>query len=110
MIQFQNRTSNVFQSNTLLTSYPAGNSGLPANIYVPGGNFIAINGFFYAKAGYANAPTGLTLDGYFYSVSALMNIWWFDGKYVWNQSKVKPFIEMQGGTDSNAGASYLGKI
>lgn len=110
MIQFENRTSNVFQSNTLLTSYPAGNSGLPANIYVPGGNFIQTNGFFYAKAGYANAPTGLTLDGYFYSVSALMNMLWFDGKYSFSNTGAKPFIEMQGGTESNAGASYLGKI
>ncbi|HEU5479491.1 MAG TPA: hypothetical protein VFU90_06635 [Candidatus Tumulicola sp.] len=110
MIQFENRTSNAFQSNTLLTSYPAGNSGLPANIYVPGGNFIQTNGFFYAKAGYANASTGLSLDGYFYSVSALMNILWFDGKYAFNDSRLEPFIELQGGTESNAGASYLGKI
>ena len=110
MIQFESRTSNVFQSNTLLTSYPAGNQGLPANINVPGGNFIQTNGFFYAKAGYANASTGLTLDGYFYSVSALMNMLWFDGKYYFSGTGVKPFLEMQGGTETNAGASYLGKI
>ena len=110
MIQFESRTSNTFQSNTLLTSYPAGNSGLPANIYVPGGNFIQTNGFFYSKVGYTNAPVGLTLDGYFYSVSALMNMWWFDGKYYFTQSNLKPFIALQGGTESNAGASYLGKI
>lgn len=110
MIQFENRTSSTFQSNTLLTSYPAGNSGLPANIYVPGGNFIQTNGFFYTKAGYANAPVGLSVDGYFYAVSALMNILWFDGKYTFQQSNLKPFIALQGGTENNAGASYLGKI
>jgi len=110
MLQFENRTSSTFQSNTLLTSYPAGNSGLPANIYVPGGNFIQTNGFFYSKVGYANAPVGLSLNGYFYAVSALMNMWWFDGKYTFQQSPLKPFIAMQGGTESNAGASYLGKI
>ena len=110
MIQFENRTSSTFQSNTLLTSYPAGNSGLPANIYVPGGNFIQTNGFIYGKVGYADAPAGVSVDGYFYGVSALMNIWWFDGKYTFQDSKIRPFIALQGGTESNAGASYLGKI
>jgi hypothetical protein len=110
MLQFQNRTSNTFQSNTLLTSFPAGNSGMPANIYVPGGHFIETNGFFYAKAGYSNTQAGLTVDGYFYNVSALMNMLWFDGKYTLADNKWKPFVELQGGTEGNAGASYLGKI
>lgn len=110
MIQFENRTSSTFQSNTLLTSYPAGNSGIPANIYVPGGNFIQTNGFFYGKAGYADAPAGVSVNGYFYGVSALMNIWWLDGRYEFGRSPAKPFVALQGGTESNAGASYLGKI
>jgi hypothetical protein len=110
MIQFENRTSSNFTSTTLLTSFPAGNPGLGANIYVPLGTFISTNGFFYAKAGYANPAARLTLDGYFYSVSALLNMWWFDGKYYLSEDKYKPFVEMQGGTESNAGASYIGKI
>jgi hypothetical protein len=110
MIQFENRTSNTFQSNTLLTSYPAGNSGLPANIYRPGGNFIETNGFFYGKAGYNNLPAGVSVNGYFYGVSALMNMWWGDAKFTFNQTPVKPYVALQGGYESNAGASYLGKI
>jgi hypothetical protein len=109
MWQYENRTANNFSNTTLLTSFPAGNSGMPANIYVPGGGSINTSGFFYGKAGYSS-PDGLTLDGYFYGISDLANIWWFDGKYVLNQSKYKPFIEAQGGTESNSGVSYLGKI
>ena len=30
---------------------------------------------------------GLALDGYFYGVSALMNIWWFDGKYTFHSKQ-----------------------
>jgi hypothetical protein len=109
MWQYENRTANNFSNTTLLTSFPAGNSGMPANIYVPGGGSINTSGFFYGKAGYSS-PSGLTLDGYFYGVSDLANMWWFDGKYVLNDSKYKPFVEMQGGTESNAGVSYIGKI
>ena len=110
MLQFENRTSNTFQSNTLLTSYPAGNSGLPANMYVPGGGGITTDGFFYAKAGYSTGVDGLAVDGYFYSVSDLMNMLWFDGTYYFSKTGARPFLELQGGNESNAGASYLGKI
>jgi hypothetical protein len=109
MWQFENRTANNFSNTTLLTSFPAGNSGMPANIYVPGGGSINTGGFFYGKAGYAS-PDGLTLDGYFYGVSDLANMWWFDGKYVFLPVKYKPFIEMQGGFEQNSGVSYIGKI
>lgn len=110
MLQFENRTSNTFQSNTLLTSFPAGNSGLPANINVPGGGGITTDGFFYARAGYSTGADGLTLDGYYYGVSDLMNILWFDGRYYFSKTGARPFLELQGGNESNAGASYLGKI
>ena len=57
MLAFEGRTSSTFSRTTLLTSYPAGSSGLPSNIIVPGGNGIQTNGFTYARAGYAN-PSG----------------------------------------------------
>ncbi|HEY3677029.1 MAG TPA: OprD family outer membrane porin, partial [Candidatus Tumulicola sp.] len=109
MWQFENRTSNTFGSTTLLTSFPAGNSGMPANIYVPGGGNINTSGFFYGKVGYAG-DQGLSADGYFYGISDLMNMWWGDAKYVFGQSKYKPTLEFQGGTEQNAGQSYLGLI
>jgi hypothetical protein len=110
MLQFQNRTSSTFGSNTLLTSFPAGAAGLAANIYNPGGGPIETSGFLFGKVGYAYAPAGLTLDGYLYGVTNLMTMWWFDGKYYLNQTAAKPFVAMQGGLEKNAGFSYIGKI
>ena len=110
MLTFEGRTSSAFSHQTLLTSYPAGSSGLPSNIVVPGGQGINTNGFSYARAGYANpSGTGLGVNGYFYNVSDLVNMWWGDGRYVF-PGKFAPFVAVQGGTESNAGQSYLGKV
>ncbi len=110
MIQFENRTSNTFNSSTLLTSFPAGGGGLAANIYVPGGGSINTNGFFYGRVGYAPKNSDYAVNGYLYTFSSLLNMWWFDGKYTMAENKLKPFIALQGGFESNAGASYIGKI
>lgn len=110
MIQFENRTSSTFNSNTLLTSFPAGGGGMAANIYVPGGSGIDTNGFVYGRVGYAPKDSNYALDGYVYAVSSLLNMWWFDGKYTLAENRFKPFVALQGGFESNAGASYIGKI
>lgn len=110
MLTFENRTSSAFTRQTLLTSYPAGGKGLPDNINAPGGQGIDTNGFVYAKAAYSNVPSGLSANGYFYGVSDLANVWWFDGKYALDKNLMKPFIALQGGFESNSGRSYLGKI
>ncbi|HEY5427311.1 MAG TPA: hypothetical protein VIJ77_12245 [Candidatus Tumulicola sp.] len=110
MLQFEPRTSSTFQSNTLLTSYPAGNSGLPANIYVPGGGGITTAGFIYGKVGYAPKGGPLAADGYFYGVSDIVNMYWGDAKYTFGKSSLKPYVAVQGGWESNSGASYIGKI
>ena len=52
---------------------------------------------------------GLAVDGYFYNVSDLVNIWWGDGKYTF-AGKWAPYIAVQGGTESNAGQSFVGKV
>jgi hypothetical protein len=110
MLAFEPRTSSDFSRQTLLTGYPAGNSGLPPDIDVPGGQGINTNGFTYGKLGYANpSGSGLAVDGYFYNVSDIVNIWWGDGKYTF-PGKWAPYIALQGGTESNAGQSYIGKI
>jgi hypothetical protein len=110
MFAFEGRTSSSFTQNTLLTSYPAGSSGLPSNIIVPGGNGIQTNGFTYEKVGF-NDPSGrgLGVNGYFYQVADLANMNWFDGKYVF-PGKWAPWIAAQGGWENNAGKSYIGKI
>jgi hypothetical protein len=110
MLAFENRTSSDFSEQTLLTSYPAGARGLPPNISLPGGQGIKTNGFAYVKVGYADSPASFAANGYFYGVSDLVNIWWFDGKYTMGRSAWSPFVTLQGGTESNSGQSYLGKI
>jgi hypothetical protein len=111
MWQFEPRTSSAFQSNTLLTSYPAGNPGLPTNLYVPYGGSITTSGFAYGKVGYNDTDRGYNVDGYFYGVSDLVTMWWGDAKYYFLPGdKFKPYIALQGGYESNAGQSYLGKV
>jgi hypothetical protein len=110
MLAYENRTSSAFSRQTLLTSFPSGNNGMASNIIVPGGQGIDTNGFTYAKAGYANpSGTGVAVDGYFYNVSDLVNMWWGDGKYTF-AGKWAPYIALQGGTESNAGQSFIGKV
>jgi hypothetical protein len=110
MLAYENRTSSTFSRQTLLTSYPSGNNGMPTNIIVPGGQGIDTNGFTYAKLGYANpSGEGIAVDGYFYNVSDLVNMWWGDGKYTF-AGKWAPYIAVQGGTENNAGDSFVGKV
>jgi hypothetical protein len=111
MLSFQNRTSSQFSQQTLLTSFPAGGGGLASNIFIPGGVGIKTNGVAFGKLGYANpSGTGFSANGYFYGVSDLVNMWWFDGKYTFDVPKWQPFIALQGGWENNAGQSYIGKI
>jgi hypothetical protein len=111
MLAFENRTSSDFSRQTLLTSYPAGNNGLPSNINAPGGLGINTNGFTYAKLGYApGEPTGFSAHGFFYNVADLVNMWWFDGKYAFSDKGWAPYLAMQGGREGNGGQSYIGKV
>ena len=113
MWQFQNRTSNTFNSETLLTSYPAGGGGLASNIYAPvqGGNGITTSGFFYGKVGYAPPTANYSVNGYLYQVYNIVNMYWGDGRYNFApQSKLQPYLALQGGWESNAGSSVIGKI
>ncbi|MGC1381669.1 MAG: copper amine oxidase N-terminal domain-containing protein [Candidatus Baltobacteraceae bacterium] len=107
---FEGRTSSAFTPQTLLTSFPAGNNGMGSNIYVPGGTGINTNGFWYGRLGYNTpASSGLAVNGYFYNFEDLANAWWFDGKYTFD-NKLQPYVALQGGTESNSGLSYIGKI
>jgi hypothetical protein len=110
MFQFQNRTSNTFTSNTLLTSYPAGSPGMAPNIVAGNGGGVSTNGFFYARLGLAPDAQPYSANAYFYAVLQLMNIYWFDGKYAFNQSAWKPYVALQGGIESSVPPAYIGKI
>jgi hypothetical protein len=110
MPAFENRTSSSFGQSTLLTSFPAGSPGMGSNIYVPGGVSINTNGFAYGTLGYGNPNTfGPSVHGYFYNVSDIVNMYWFDGRYRWSNGAM-PWIALQGGFENNAGLSYIGKV
>jgi hypothetical protein len=110
MLAYENRTSSNFSRQTLMTSYPAGNNGLAPNIIVPGGVGINTDGFSMGKIGYDDpSGTGFAAHGYFYGVYDLASMWWGDAKYTFKGSWA-PFIAVQGGSDQNAGKSFIGKI
>ena len=108
MLAFACRTCSQFSQTTLITSYPTGQTGLAPNIVVNGGNGIKSDGFTMGKVGYAD--NGLSVDGYFYGVYDIVNMWWGDAKWQFNTSRWAPYIALQGGTESNAGQSYVGKV
>ena len=109
MLTFENRTSSSYGRQTLLTSYPSGNPGLPANIIVPGGNGITTDGFSYGHLGYApNSADSANL--YFYNVADIENMWWGQGKFAIGSGAWAPYVALQGGTEQNAGQSVIGKI
>jgi hypothetical protein len=114
MIAFEARGASTFSQQTLLTGYPAGGGGLPANIIAPGGRGITTPGFFMFKTGYVAPPAAGTnpyqVDGYLYNVQNIVNMYWGDGKYTFGSVPLKPWVEMQGGWESNTGSSVIGKI
>ncbi len=112
---FQNRTSNNFTNNTLLTSYPAGSPGLASNIFVPNCsgatcNGIGTSGFTYGKLGFAPKDSNYAVDGYFYGDHDIVTMFWGDAKYMWNQESFQPYVALQGGWENNGGRSVIGKI
>ncbi len=110
MLQYQPRNSSTFISSTLLTSHPAGNNGLPPNIYVPGGGSITTDGFFYARSGYQAPNARYSANAYLWAVSDIENMYWGDARYSLGQSAWKPYVALQGGFEQNAGSAVLGKI
>jgi hypothetical protein len=110
MLQFEPRTSSTFQSNTLITSFPAGNQGMGSNIFFQGGGGKNTGGFFYDRIGYAPKGADYSVNGYFWDVSDIVNIYWGDARYTVQENRWKPYLALQGGWESNAGASYAGKI
>ena len=56
------------------------------------------------------ARTTSPLDGYLYAVDDIYTMWYGDAKYTWSHTPFQPFIAIQGGTETNAGNSVVGKI
>jgi len=107
MDRFEGRVNSTFQNNTLLTSFPAGTTGAPANIYVPGGNDIPTPGLQNVRVGFAG--TAFTSNLYFYQFDDIADLAWLDAKYTFKQT-TKPYIALQAGYERQAGSAVLGKI
>ncbi len=109
MIRFQGRVNSTFEKNTLMTSFPAGTAGTPANTFVPGGNSIPTAGLQYARIGYAGT-NGLTTAVHLYRFDDIANLAWVEAKYTALGQRTKPFVAFHGGYERETGAAVLGKI
>jgi hypothetical protein len=107
---FQSRTNSTFDNKTLLTSFNLGFTGMPPNIFSPGGTGIPTPGFQYARIGYAHPAGFLTSNLYDYHYSEISNLVWFDAKYTFVHQPTKPWVAVQGGTEHDVGGSVLGRI
>jgi hypothetical protein len=109
MIRFQGRVNSTFEKNTLMTSFPAGTAGTPANTFVPGGNSIPTAGFQYARIGYAGTR-GLVAGVHLYRFDDIANLAWLEAKFTAVGQRTKPFVAFHGGYEHETGAAVLGKI
>jgi hypothetical protein len=109
MIRFQGRVNSTFEKNTLLTSFPAGTTGTPASIFVPGGNSIPTAGLQYARIGYAGTR-GLSSTLHLYRFDDIANLAWFEATYTALGQRYRPFVTFHGGYERETGAAVLGKI
>jgi hypothetical protein len=109
MIRFMGRVNSTFEKNTLMTSFPAGTAGTPANTFVPGGIQITTPGLQYARLGYAGTH-GLASTLYLYRFDDIANLAWLEAKYTNLNQRTKPFIAFHGGYERESGAAVLGKI
>jgi hypothetical protein len=108
MNRFEDRVQSDFIDSTLITqnsSFPD-DGGVP-NTGIPKGGVVRNNGFYYGRVGYTGGP--LTANLHYYAFDQIANAIWADVKYGW-KAYGKPFIALQGGTESNTGASQAGKI
>jgi hypothetical protein len=109
MIRFQGRVNSTFEKNTLMTSFPAGTAGAPANTFVPGGNSIPTAGLQYARVGYAGTH-GLAAGLHLYRFDDIANLMWLEARYTALGQRTRPFLAFHGGYEHEAGAAVLGKI
>lgn len=100
MIQFEGRTSSIFDKSTLLTSRPAGNPAYP---------IFSTNGFFLANATYKNQRTTVSANNY--NLFDIGNLLYLEGKYQLSlPSPLKPYIAAQYATQKQSGRALVGII
>jgi hypothetical protein len=108
MPRWEDRVQSAFIDSTLITqngAYP--DTGGIGNTGIPKGSVLGNNGFYEGHAGYASGP--FTGNVYYYAFDQIANAFWGDAKYTLPRYG-KPFFALQGGSETNAGASQAGKI
>jgi hypothetical protein len=108
MDRWEDRVQSDFLNSNILTqngSYP--DAGGIGNTGIPAGGVVATNGFGYGRIGYTGGP--LSANVHYYEFQNIANAVWADAKYSWS-SYAKPFIALQGGSESNTGSAIDGKI
>lgn len=108
MDRFEDRVQSDFLNSTLITqngSFP--DAGGVGNTGIPKGGVLTNNGFYYGRAGYTGGP--ITANLHYYAFDQIANAIWADAKFGW-KAYGKPFIALQGGSESNTGTSLAGKI
>lgn len=108
MTEYEPRTSSQFDHVTLITGYPAGNSGPPPNIYVPGGGFLANNGFAYGRLSWTT-PSKAQFAAHYYAFDQIANMLWLDAR-VPLPGALKPYVGAHFLSEHSAGTALVGKI
>ena len=99
--RFQSRTSPDWLQSTVPTGAL---SELPYTVNPPA----TTGGFQYGRIGYASG--NLIGNLHYYHFENIANLAWLDGKYVFSQEKLKPWIAIQAGDEKNAGSAVLGQV
>jgi hypothetical protein len=128
--QWECRTCSTFDHGTLLTTVTpfgaipqpdgtitkagvlgyAGATALAANIFDPTYSTLTNQGVAFGRIGYTGPKTApLTANLSYYGFSNIAGAIWLDAKYPF-AGKLKPFVAIQAGGESNTGSALIGKI
>lgn len=108
MDRWEDRVQSAFLNSNILTqngSYP--DAGGIGNTGIPKGGVVTTNGFGYGRLGYTSKDVSANL--HYYAFENVANALWADAKFGF-AGAVKPFIALQGGTESSTGSAIAGKI
>jgi hypothetical protein len=108
MNKFEDRVWSDFESTTLLTATRIADApGAEPDLHLRPFTQIDTDGFYMGRAGFTQGS--LALNAYYYSFLDIANAFWGDAKYTW-KAYGKPFVGLQGGSETNAGKAVIGKI
>jgi hypothetical protein len=91
MTRFISRAETSFQRTTLLSTTP-------------------MSGFTYGRASYAPANAPFALNAYGYAIDNTVNLLWLSASETLSAKAWAPYLNVQGGAESNAGTSDIGRI